>query len=107
MDTNLKDLETVESVLRERAQFYATPEKFRTVPIFDRQNQEFLLLDEGWDGYQRIHRVWAHIELRDDQIWIQEDGTEDGLAADLIAAGIPRERIVLAFQQPQAILRAA
>lgn len=32
------------------------------------------------------------------KLWIQHDGTERGVARDLEAAGIPRDRIVLAFQ---------
>jgi hypothetical protein len=87
-------------VLCERARFYAKPEKFRTLMAFDREHGQFLLLDEGWDGYQRIHRVWAHVELRDGKLWIHEDGTEEGIANLLVAAGVPRDRIVLAFYAP-------
>jgi len=35
------------------------------------------------------------------QIWIQRDGTEDGIANDLIAAGIPKRDIVIAFHPPE------
>ena len=33
--------------------------------------------------------------------WIQQDGTEDGIATDLMVAGIPKERIVLGFKRPE------
>lgn len=33
-------------------------------------------------------------------LWIQLDGTEDGIAGDLLAAGIPKDRIVLGFKSP-------
>ncbi|NER33043.1 MAG: XisI protein [Oscillatoria sp. SIO1A7] len=36
-----------------------------------------------------------------DKIWIQRDGTEDGMATELAAAGIPKEQIVLAFHPPE------
>ena len=29
-----------------------------------------------------------HVEIKGDKIWVQQDGTEDGVAADLLAAGI-------------------
>ncbi len=90
----------LENILRERANFYAFPEKFRTLTVFDRPNGQFLLMDEGWDGFKHIHRVWVHIELRDGKFWVQKDGTEDGIAVNLINVGIPKERIVLAFQHP-------
>ncbi len=94
-----RDQEVVESVLRECAQFYAS-KNTRTLTVFDRLHGQFLLLDEGWNGFKHIHRVWLHVELRDGKFWIQKDGTEDGIAVDLMSAGISKERIVLAFQHP-------
>ena len=35
------------------------------------------------------------------KIWIEEDGTQEGLATLLVAAGVPREDIVLAFHAPE------
>lgn len=99
------DAEIIEQMLCERARFYAAPGKFRTLTAFDREHGQFVLIDEGWDGYRRIHRVWAHVELRDGKIWIHEDGTEEGIANLLVAAGVPRDRIVLVFHTPS--LRAA
>jgi hypothetical protein len=89
----------VERVLRNVAQRYPA-QKNRTVYSFDRDNEQFVLLREGWDGYQRNHFAWIHIETRDGKFWIHRDGTEHGIANDLLAAGIPKERIVLAFQHP-------
>ena len=34
------------------------------------------------------------------KFWIEEDWTEDGIAADLVRAGVPKEDIVLAFHEP-------
>ena len=39
----------------------------------------------------------VHLDIIDGKIWIQRDGTEDGIATDLEAAGIPKSDIVLAF----------
>jgi hypothetical protein len=68
--------------------------------VFDQQAGQFLLIDEGWQGYRRIHTVWAHVEIQNDKIWIHEDGTEEGIANLLVQAGIPKDRIVLAFHAP-------
>jgi len=92
--------EVIEQTLCDLARFYPPKETCRTLMAFDREQGQFLLLDEGWDGYRRIHNVWAHIELRDGKIWIHEDGTEEGIANLLVAAGIPHDRIVLAFHAP-------
>ncbi|HEU5116759.1 MAG TPA: element excision factor XisI family protein [Isosphaeraceae bacterium] len=34
------------------------------------------------------------------KVWIQHDGTYDGIANALVEPGIPRDRIVLAFKPP-------
>ena len=91
--------EVVERVLKAVAGRYPT-QKNRTVFSFDRNNGQFVLLREGWSGYQRNHFAWIHIEARDGKLWIHRDGTEHGIANDLLAAGVPKERIVLAFQHP-------
>jgi len=38
-----------------------------------------------------------YVTLQNNQVWIEYDGMEQGITDDLIAAGIPSERIVLAF----------
>ena len=38
-----------------------------------------------------------HIDLKGKTIWIQYDGTEVGVANELVDRGIPKEDIVLAY----------
>ncbi|HTE19729.1 MAG TPA: XisI protein [Armatimonadota bacterium] len=68
--------------------------------VFDDERGHYELLYTGWDGYRRIHGSVVHIDVRDGKVWIQHDGVEDGIADELLAAGIPPEHIVLAFQHP-------
>ena len=69
--------------------------------VFDEAADVYLVVVEGWQGVRRLHGCLAHVEIRGDKIWIQQDGTEQGLAAELLAAGVPRENIVLGFKSPQ------
>jgi hypothetical protein len=39
-----------------------------------------------------------HIDIIDGKIWIQHDGSTDGVAEMLMVAGVPQESIVLGFQ---------
>jgi len=48
----------------------------------------------------RLRTTVIHIDIRAGKVWIQHDGTEDGVAGELVEAGIPREQIVLAFHHP-------
>jgi hypothetical protein len=41
-----------------------------------------------------------HLDIKDGKIWIQHDGTEIGIANQLVALGVPKSDIVLAFHSP-------
>jgi len=38
--------------------------------------------------------------IKDDKIWIQRDGTEIGIANELMASNVPKKDIVLGFHAP-------
>lgn len=41
-----------------------------------------------------------HLDIKNSKIWIQHDGTEIGIANELVKLGVPKEDIVLAFHEP-------
>ena len=66
--------------------------------IFDAINDRYLVMSVGWqEPTHRLHFCLVHVDIQGDKIWIQRDGTEDGIAYDLEEAGIPKSDIVLAF----------
>jgi hypothetical protein len=75
--------------------------KFRVVPIMDYTHDRYLLVTEGWDDYWRIYSVLAHLDIIDGKFWIQADNTEEGIATELVAAGVPKDRIILGFKSPE------
>jgi hypothetical protein len=70
----------------------------QTHAVFDRQHDHYLLVNLGWDNGRRVYSGLVHIDIINDQWWIQQDNTEEGIAPELVKAGIPKEQIVLAFQ---------
>jgi hypothetical protein len=68
--------------------------------VFDEANDHYELIYAGWSGPYRIHGSAIHIDIRNDKIYIQHDGTEEGVATHLLQAGIPHDQIVLAFKHP-------
>jgi XisI protein len=68
--------------------------------LCDDSHGQYLLLRIGWQGETRIRRTILYVRLRQNQIWIEEDRTKDGLIEDLKAAGISETEIVLAFNPP-------
>ena len=66
--------------------------------VFDTVNDRYLVMSVGWkEPTYRLHFCLVHVDIYDGKIWIQRDGTEDGIAYDLEEAGIPKSDIVLAF----------
>ena len=55
----------------------------------------------GRDGVRRVHGCLVHIDIKGDKLWIQRDGTEHGVARELLEAGVPKDHIVLAFRSPE------
>ena len=89
----------IKDVIRAQAQPPSHGE-IEVATIFDDERGHYQLLLFGWNQDERVHVVILHLRLHDGKIWIEQDGTADGVAADLLAAGIPREEIVLAFHSP-------
>jgi len=69
--------------------------------IFDEERDHYLLVSLGWAENRRVRRIVLYVRLRDGKFWIEEDWTENGLATDLLRAGVPREDIVLAVHPPE------
>ena len=55
----------------------------------------------GWEHGNRSQYTTLHVRLRDGKIWIEEDGTQEGLANRLLEEKTPAEDIVLAFVSPE------
>ena len=68
--------------------------------IIDPVRDHYQLMFIGWHNEQRIHGCIMHINIRNDKIWIQHDGTEAGVANLLVEMGVPKTDIVLAYQSP-------
>lgn len=94
----------IESKLSETVALFEraiSSKQLRDQVVFDRQRDNYLVVQEGWDGSRRIHSIVIHIEIINGKIVIQEDWTEHGIARDLEAAGVPKSDIVLGFQPPE------
>ena len=101
MDTLNKYREIITQVLSEYAQLpYSYGDLERRFVISEDRNS-YLLLTLGWQQDQRVHGCLIHLEIKNNKIWIQRDGTEDGITDELVAAGIPKKDIVLAFHPPE------
>ncbi len=66
--------------------------------VYDTEQDRYIIVTTGWEGLsKRIYFNYVHIDIINGKVWIQRDGTEDGVGYALEAAGIPKEDIVPAF----------
>jgi len=68
--------------------------------LFDPKVDRYMVVSVGWEGMKRVHGSLIHIDIVQDKVWIQRDGTEDGVAGELVEAGIPKDHIVLGYKEP-------
>lgn len=68
--------------------------------VFDTEREHYQVLHLGWYEQKRVYGCVIHVDLKDGKIGIQRDRTEAGVANELVAAGVPKEDIVLAFKAP-------
>jgi hypothetical protein len=102
MDPVTDDREIIRRALRRHVDIRYAYGDIQNEAVFDEENARYLVVSQGWMGHKRVHGCLIHVEIIDGKIWIQRDGTEDGIADDLVEAGIPRSRIVLGFWDPEA-----
>jgi hypothetical protein len=98
MDTLNTYRQIIEAILTEYTRIPYAYGDIQTEAVFDRANDRYLLVNVGWDNGRRIHGSLVHIDIINGKLWIQRDGTEHGIAKELVKAGIPRDHIVLAFR---------
>jgi hypothetical protein len=101
MDRVREYRDIIKRILSEYAQFQPAYGEIETETVFDEDRDHYELVRVGWDGVKRIHGSLIHVDIRDGKVWIQHDGTEDGIAEELVEAGIPRDHIVLGFHPPE------
>ncbi len=92
----------IQQLISERAQrsMKANP-NVEAQTIFDVERNHYQLVYVGWkpNGI-RDYGCLLHVDIKNGKIWIQYDGTEDGIANELMALGVPKHDIVLGFQPP-------
>jgi XisI protein len=68
--------------------------------IFDTERDRYQLLNIGWQDLNRVFGCIIYVEIKDGKIWIERDGTEIGVANELVEAGVPKQDIILGFKAP-------
>lgn len=94
----------IQDLLSERAKRASrqpNAREYEVQTIFDRERDHYQLLYVGWRGNKRDFGCILHLDIKQGKIWIQHDGTEIGIANQLVEMGVPKQDIVLAFHEPE------
>lgn len=88
----------VRKVIEEYAGYKPSNGEIESEAIIDPSKDHYEVVHVGWDDHRRIHGSMIHLDIINDKIWVQYDSTDRPVAEELVAAGIPKEDIVLAFK---------
>lgn len=92
----------VKRIIRAYGAVHPSVGDIRVETICDDAQGHYELVYSGWNRSTRVHGPVLHLDVHDGKVWVEHDGTSPGVVDDLLAAGIPAEHIVLAFQPPNA-----
>lgn len=101
MATKMEYKPLIKQILEEYASLKPAYGDIDSRVVFDDEHGSYALMQVGWHGSRYVHGAIIHIEVIGDKVWIQYDGTEDGIASELVEAGIPKKQIVLGFRPEQ------
>jgi hypothetical protein len=90
----------IQQILTEYAQGSPSDDDIETELIFDTERDHYQVVYTGWKNRQSVYGCVLHLDIKKGKIWIQYDGTEVGIADELVKLGVPKEDIVLAFHEP-------
>jgi hypothetical protein len=92
--------ETVQQLLQDYAAFSHNDHEVATQLICDTIRDHYQLVHVGWHGDRRVYGCVLHLDIKDGKIWLQHNGTENDIAAELVEMGIPKTDIVIGFHSP-------
>jgi hypothetical protein len=90
----------IQRVLEKYSQVKPANGEIEVYKFFDHQDDHYQVFHAGWNQYRRVFGPLIHIDIIDGKIWIQYDGTEVGVANELVDFGVPKHDIVLAYHAP-------
>jgi XisI protein len=99
MDTIVSYRNIIKRIILSYAQLRPSHGDIRLDPVFDEANDRYALMQVGWDRQRRVRGNLIYLTIQKDRVFIEYDGTENGITDELVAEGIPRDNITLAFHQ--------
>jgi hypothetical protein len=90
----------IQELLQAYSEIRGSNEEVEAELVFDKERDRYQLVNAGWSNKRRVYGCVLHLDIKGEKIWIQHDGTEGGIADELVSRGVPKKDIVLAFHSP-------
>ena len=68
--------------------------------VEDPYKMNYLIYHNAWKHSSRSYGCILHVRIKNEKVYIEYDGTDEGFADVFAEAGIPNHDIVLAFHAP-------
>lgn len=92
--------EIVQKLLQNYAALSGEDLTVDTELIFDTVRHSYQLVHVGWHDDRRIYGCILHLDIKDGKIWLQHNGTENDIPAELVEMGVAKTDIVIGFHSP-------
>jgi hypothetical protein len=102
MDKLTQYRQHIQSILAYHCQLDLKISGMETYTVFDTVGDHYQVVSVGWDDGQLLYGCLIHVDIKDEKIWIQYDGTEYSIAQELLDLGVSPRSIVVAYQAPAA-----
>ncbi|MEM7533501.1 MAG: XisI protein [Chloroflexota bacterium] len=100
----MEKLESYRQIVKDYLSARVRPPKrepVETYTVFDKEQDRYLLMNVGWfQEFNRSYGVIIHIDIKNEKLWIEWNGTEDEIGDELVELGVEKSDIVLAFHAP-------
>ncbi len=98
----------VKYLIEKYASFKSSYDAIEDYAVCDEQTDNYILLNVGWhpSGHRQLGYP-IHIRIKNEKVWVEWDGTDQEIVQQLIDNGIDETDIVLGWERPKEILRAA
>ncbi|WP_353483047.1 XisI protein [Haliscomenobacter sp.] len=68
--------------------------------VEDKVKMNYLIYHNAWKQNSRSYGCILHVRIKNEKVYVEYDGTDEGFADLFAEAGIPKQDIVLAFHAP-------
>jgi XisI protein len=90
----------IQALLEQHSHFGSRYTNIESQLCFDTIRDHYQLMLVGWKDLSRTYHTVLHFDIKDGQIWIQQNTTDVDVGQELVDMGVPREDIVLGLHPP-------